>query len=193
MRPGRGCQAVTDLYTLPEAAVLGGKSYPHRTAWQDMLKLLRLLADEEKPAFLRWQIALAYFYLQPVPEECTAQAAEYLSAFLTAGQSAVPGPKLFDWEQDAAAIIADVNAAAGREVRSERAHFWTFLSWFHSIREGQLSNLITIRDKLRRGKKLEPYEQEFYRTHRDQVVLRRPMTAREEAEKQRLNQMLSGQ
>lgn len=184
---------MTDLYTLPASAVLGGKTYPHRTAWQDMLKLLQLLGDAERPAFLRWYTALAYFFLEPVPQTLTGEAAEYLSRFLTCGQEAAPGPKLFDWEQDAAAIIADINASAGREIRSEQAHWWTFLSWFHGIREGQLSNLITIRDKLRRGKKLEAYEQEFYCTHRQQVILRRPGTPEEEAEKQRLNRLLNGE
>lgn len=182
---------MTDLYTLPRQAVLEGRAYPHRTAWQDMLKLLQLLADESRPEALRWQIAICYFFTEDIPPELTVQAAQYIGDFLTAGQPAAPGPKLFDWELDAGAIISDINAAAGREIRAEQAHWWTFLSWFHGIREGQLSNLLTIREKLRRGKKLESYEQEFYRTHRDQVLLRRPPSHAEEAEKQRLNQMLT--
>lgn len=181
---------MTDLYTLPEAAVLGGKTYPHRTAWQDMLKLLQVLGNEDRPAFLRWYTALSYFYRKPIPEKLAAEAAAYLSDFLTCGQEAAPGPKLMDWQQDAGAIMADINAVAGREVRSEQAHWWTFLGWFHSIRQGQLSNLVSIRDKLRRGKKLEDWEQEFYRANRNQVLLQSRESPEDKAAKQRLNALL---
>ena len=70
-------------------------------------------------------------------------------------------PKLMDWEQDARAIVADVNKVAGMEIRAlTYLHWWTFLSWFHAIGEGQLSTVVSIRDKLRRGKKLEQWEKE---------------------------------
>ena len=50
-------------------------------------------------------------------------------------------------------IIADINKVAGTEVRSlSFLHWWTFLSFFHAIGEGQLSTLISIREKLRTGK-----------------------------------------
>ena len=115
----------------------------------------------------------------------------YLSSFLTCGDPGSPGPKLLDWQRDAAAIIADVNAVAGREVRAEAyLHWWSFLSFFHSIREGQLSFLVNLREKLRRGEKLEPQEQQFYVNHKDAVVLRRNDPP--DPEKQRLLALLGG-
>ena len=46
--------------------------------------------------------------------------------------------------------------------------------------------MVTLRDKLRRGKKLESWELEFYRTHRAAVDLRPAADPDADAEKQRL-------
>ena len=177
-------------YTLPDSAVLGGREYPHRTDFREMLKVFSVLNDGEKPEILRWYTAISYFFTVDIPPRHFGEAMEYLAQFLTCGEMGRPGPKLFDWEQDATAIIADVNAAAGREVRQEKLHWWTFLSYFHGIKEGQLSNLITIRQKLRRGEKLEAHEQEFYRANPERVVLRK--NSAPDPEKARLIAMLDG-
>ena len=88
-------------------------------------------------------------------------------------------------------IVADVNKVAGCEVRAlPFCHWWTFIAWFNAIGEGQLSTVVSIRDKLRRGKKLEKWEQEFYRDHKRQVNLKQRYTAEELAEQERLKKLL---
>jgi hypothetical protein len=100
-------------------------------------------------------------------------------------------PKLLDWDQDAQVIIADINKVAGTEVRSlPFLHWWTFLSFFHAIGEGQLSTLISIREKLRTGKKLEKWEQEYCRRNRSRVALPKKYSPEELAEQERLKRLL---
>ena len=118
---------------------------------------------------------------------------EYLAAFISCGEknNARPGPVLMDWEQDARAIIADVNRVAGLEVRAlPYLHWWTFLSFFQAIGEGQLSTLVSIRDKLRKGKKLENWEKEFYRENKQRVDIPKRYSAEELAEQERLKKLL---
>jgi len=68
--------------------------------------------------------------------------------------------------------VADVNRVAGCEIRRlDFLHWWTFLAWFHSIGEGQLSTLVRIRRKLRQGKKLDEEEAAFYRENPEAVKL----------------------
>ena len=43
--------------------------------------------------------------------------------------------------------------------------------------------MVAIRDKLRCGKRLENWELDYYRTHREAVELRAPASAEENAEK----------
>ena len=96
-----------------------------------------------------------------------------------------------DWEQDAHAIIADVNKVAGCEVRSlPYLHWWTFLSYFQAIGEGQLSTLVSIRDKIRRGKKLEKWEQDYYRENKNRIDFKKKYSAEDIAEQERLKKLL---
>lgn len=182
---------MTALWSLPSSALIGGVRYSHRTDFRVMLKLLSCLADPSRPELLRWYIALELFYEEPIPREHVAEAMEYLSGFLRCGAKETPGPKLFDWQHDAAVIIAEVNKAAGFEVRErEHVHWWTFLSYFHAIGQGQLASLVALREKIARGRKLEPYERDYYRAHKAQVDLPREESDHDRAEKQRLLDLL---
>lgn len=180
------------LWQLPEKAVLGDEEYRLHTDYRDILEIFSYLNDPDLPDFVRWEVALALFYDRPVPEQHRLEAAKFLSSFLTGGQKeGKPGPRLLDWEQDAPAIIADVNKVAGQEIRAlPYLHWWTFLGWFQSIGEGNLSTLVSIRDKLRRGKKLEPWEQEYYRRNKSRVKLQKNYSAEELAEQARLQALL---
>lgn len=183
---------MTELYRLPETACIGGRVYGLHTDFRVILQILQCLEEPGLPALLRWRVALGLFYDSPVPREHREEAMAYLAEFLRCGQpEGQPGAKLLDWQQDADAIISGVNAAAGREVRAlPKVHWWTFLSWFHAMPPGQLSTVVSIRDKLRRGKQLEAWEKEFYRENKQKVDLKRPESDEEKAEKERLNRLI---
>ncbi len=180
------------LWSLPTSAVIGGTEYSINADFRDILEIFRYLDDPDRPEYLRWRIAVALFYDGEIPEEHLQEAMEYLADFISCGdQSGKPGPKLLDWEQDAQAIVADVNKVAGSEIRSlPFLHWWTFVAYFNAIGEGQLSALVSIRDKLRRGKPLEKWEKEYYRKNQDRVDLKTRYSAEELAEQERLKKIL---
>ena len=178
---------------LPTQAVIGGRQYAIHSDFRDILEIFSYLDDPELPEYLRWQIALALFYEGSIPPEQQPEAVEYLLSFLNCGkaESSKPGPKLLDWEQDAPMIVADVNKVAGQEVRAlPFVHWWTFLSWFHAVGEGQLSTVVSIRDKLRRGKKLEGWEKDFYRENKSAVDIRKRYSKEELEEQEKLKMLL---
>lgn len=184
---------MTDLWQLPRAVTLGEESVPIHADYRDILEIMGYLDDPALPEFLRWDIALALFYEGDVPPAHRQQAMEALSDFIRCGAPDTPGPRLLDWQQDAAMIISDVNKTAGQELRSlPFLHWWTFLGWFHAIGQGQLSTVVGIRDKLRRGQKLEGWERDFYRQNKALVELKKQLTDAEQAEKDRLNRLLDG-
>ena len=180
------------LWQLPTSTVLAGKTYPIHADFRDILEIFSYLDDPDLAEFVRWRIGVGLFYEGEVPEEVLSEAIEYLIEFISCGQpEQKPGPKLLDWETDAMTIISDVNKVAGQEIRSlPFVHWWTFMAWFHGIGEGQLSTLVGIREKLHRGKKLEKWEQEFYRNNKKMVDLARRYTEEEQEEIDRLNKML---
>lgn len=177
---------------LPETAEIGGKTYQINTDFRDVLEIMQYLEDPDRPEYLRWMIAVALFYEGDIPSEHQTEAMEYLADFISCGdKDTKPGPKLLDWEQDAQAIIADVNKVAGTEIRAvQYMHWWTFLSYFQAIGEGQLSTVVSIRDKLRRGKPLEKWEQDYYRKNKERIDLRKRYSAEELAEQERLKKLL---
>lgn len=183
---------MTDLWQLPKKAVIGAGEYGIDPDFRNILDIFKYLDDRTLPEYLRWQIALGLFYDKPIPKEDQHQAIQALCRFIAGGEENRGLPhKLLDWQLDADLIVSDVNKVAGLEIRAlPYVHWWTFLSWFHGIRDGQLSLVVTIRDKLRRGKKLEMWEQEYFRLHKDRILMRPPLSPREQAEKARLEQML---
>lgn len=181
------------IWQLPTKAVIGGTEYDLHGDFRDILEIFSYLNDESLPEPFRWQIALGLFYEQPIEWLHQQEAMEYLCGFIAGGneQQGKTGPKLIDWQLDGELIVADVNKAAGQEIRLlPFVHWWTFLSWFHAIGEGQLSTVVSIRDKLRRGKKLEKWEKDFYRENKSRVDMKRPLSQQEQQEKQKLEELL---
>lgn len=66
------------------------------------------------------------------------------------------------------------------------------MAYFNAIGEGQLSTLVSLRDKLSRGKKLEKWEQEYYRKNKSRVDLKKRYSAEDLAEQERLKKLLNG-
>ncbi|MBQ3000393.1 MAG: hypothetical protein IJD63_01450 [Oscillospiraceae bacterium] len=178
---------------LPQTAVIGGREYKLRCDFRDVLKIFSYFGDPNLADVLKWQIALNLFYEGEIPAAHRNQAMAYLADFITCGKRETGGgARLLDWEQDAHIIIGEVNRVAGCEIREKAfIHWWTFLSYFYAIGEGQLSFLVSLRRKRLRGEKLTDWEQQYVRENRETVELR-PKYSREEAEERaRLLRLLS--
>lgn len=183
-----------NTWSLPKTATIGGKQYSLNTDFRDVLEIIRYLTDENRPMYMRWRIAIGLFFDQEVPEEYHQEAMQYLSDFISYGaQDSKPGPKLIDWEQDANLIVGEVNKVAGCEIRSiPFVHWWTFLSYFQGIGEGQLSTVVSIRKKKAQRKKLEKWEQEFYSANKTMIDLKTKETEEERRIKEQMILWLDG-
>lgn len=184
-------------WDLPTKASIGGEIYGIHADFRDILYLQKYLNDPDLPEFMRWKTALALFYDREIPAKDLEEATRWMVDFLCCGEQpasdAEKAPQLIDWERDAQMIVAEVNKVAGQEIRHlPFVHWWTFVAWFNAIGDGQLATVVSIREKLRRGKKLEKFEQEYYRKNKARIDLRRRETVEERAEKERLLTLLDG-
>ena len=180
-------------WKLPTDAVIGGKRYEIHSDFRDILEIFAYFSDPDLPTYLQWRIAMALFYEGEIPSKDWPEAMQYLSEFLCGGmpETATPGPQLLDWQQDGDMIVADINKVAGQEIRAlSYVHWWTFLSWFHAIGDGQLSTVISIRNKLSKGKKLEGWEKDYYREHKHRVELPKRYSRQELQQRQQLKDLL---
>ena len=180
-------------WELPKSVEINGKKYAINTDYRDILEIIGYLTDPDKPAYIKWSIAIALFYKDEIPSNLMPEATEELAKFIGENEEddGQIHPKLIDWEQDSKAIIADVNKVAGYEIRSvPYLHWWTFLSYFRGIGEGQLSTIVSIRSKKARHKKLDKWEQEFYSENRSAIDFKTHYTQEELEEQERIKKLL---
>ena len=173
------------VWSLPTSTVIDGTRYRFNADFRDILQIVEYLNDEKRPVFIRWRIALELFYEDQVLPEHQTKAIEYLAKFISYGEEkSKQAHKLIDWEQDAQLIIGDINKVAGTEIRGMSfLHWWTFLTYFYGIGEGMLSSVVSIRNKKAKRKKLEKWEEEYYKENKEMIDFRTNAYEEKEAEK----------
>ena len=91
-------------------------------------------------------------------------------------------PQLMDWQHDFKQLAPPISRILGYDVRTpdKYTHWWTFLGGYMEIGECTFSNVVSIRSKKAKGKKLEKWEEEFYRENRKMIDLPLLLTTEEQ-------------
>lgn len=182
---------------LPTELEVNGNSYKIRADFRIALLIFQAINDPDLLEKEKGFIYLDAFYedLDSMPIEDYQEAMEREAWFLDGGRVIEQNhhqKKLIDWEQDEQLLFPAVNKVAGTETRSlPFLHWWTFLGFFNEIGENSLfANVISIRSKKAKGKKLEKYEQEFYKENKDIIDIKTQYSEEEKAEIERLKKLL---
>lgn len=90
-------------------------------------------------------------------------------------------PPLMNWEFDFDKIAPPISRVLGYDVRmpDHYCHFWTFLGAYMEIGDCYFAQIVAIRNKRAKGKKLEKWEREFYEEHRAEIDLPLRLSAEE--------------
>ena len=76
------------------------------------------------------------------------------------------------WEKDFDIISSAINKNNSEDIRAvPYMHWWTFIGKYMEIGESVFSTVVSIRDKLQKGEKLEKWESEFYSHNKNRVDL----------------------
>ena len=168
------------MYTLPITVNVDGKEYSIRNKadYRTILGVIDVCTDPELTQEERTLSAFIVFFdgldtiedifyefgTAELLEEALHQVMRFINLNDDDSTSTINKVKLIDWQQDENLIISAVNNVAKTEVRAlEYLHWWTFISYYMSIGESALSNVVAIRHKIAKGKPLEKFEQEFKR------------------------------
>lgn len=190
-------------WNLPTALNVGGRNYKIRTDYRVILDILTAMndsdildpgmtEDEKQAEKVLTMLQILYIDFDRMPPSDWKEASEKACEFIDCGirDDGTPKPRLMDWEQDAPIIVPAVNKVCNFDVRSVKyMHWWTFFGYYMEIGECMLSTVVSIRDKKRRGKKLEKWEQEFYRNNKKLVDLKTKKIERSEEEKEALRKL----
>lgn len=182
---------------LPTSLLVGETSYPIETDFRNILTILSACNDPELSAAEQLEVMMKRMYREhfyDILPEHMEEAILQAKWFVDCGREdddKKPPLKVLDWEQDEAIIFPAVNKAAGTETRSlPYLHWWTFMGYFMEIEEGTFSTVLGIRQKKAKHKKLEKWEQEFYRNNRKLCDLKKRYTEEERAEIDYWNKLL---
>lgn len=190
-------------WKLPTSLNVGGINYKIRTDYRVILDILAAMndpdiltpemsEDEMHAEKVLTMLQILYIDFGRMPMSDWTEAAEKACEFIDCGlrDDGAPKPRLMDWEQDAPIIVPAVNKVCNFDVRSvQYMHWWTFFGYYMEIGECMLSTVISIRDKKRRGKKLEKWEQEFYRNNKHLVDLKSKKIERSAEEQEALREL----
>lgn len=159
-----------NMYSLPTTVIAGEQTLHIRNDgdWRMVIDVNIALADPELSDDEKVICAMMIFYDSPIEEIADLEAAARgMMAFLSAGTDdakSKASPKLIDWEGDAPLIMSGINKVLGHEVRAvSYLHWWTFIAAYMAIGDSALATVVSIRDKITKGKKLEKHEKEFRR------------------------------
>lgn len=180
---------------LPKTLSVNGKVYAIRTDFRDVLKIVCAFEDAELEDSEKIYICLFILYedFESMSESDYEAAFQAALEFIDHGgqQEKAKSPRIMDWEQDENILFPAINKVAGFETRAvEYLHWWTFLGYFMEITDGVFSQVLGIRTKKAKHKKLDKWEREFYSKNKTLCVLRPKLTAQEEEAKNKLNKLL---
>lgn len=185
------------LWEFPKSLKVGGVYYDIRSDYRDVLNIINALndpdtmgEDDKETSVIRSRILLEIMYLNygDIPQDRLEEALNAAKEFIDMGiAEESKKPRIMDWEQDAHAIIPAINKNLNMEIRAcDYLHWWTFLGAYMEIGESLFSSIISIRQKKLKGKKLEKWEEEFYKENKSFIDLKsKSQRSTEEREKLR--------
>lgn len=189
-------------WKLPTSLEVGGKEYAIRTDYRVILDILAAMndpeifepgmtEDEKKIEQTMTMLQILYIDFDSIPPKDYQEAAEKAVDFIDCGIKGdnKPKPRTMDWEQDAPIIAPEVSKVAGRDIRVGETHWWEFFGYYLGIGEGVFNTIVSIREKRRKGKKLEKWEKEFYQNNKNLIDLKVKKAERSDEEKEALRNL----
>jgi hypothetical protein len=179
------------IYSLPYYVEVGNTRLNIRNNcdFRVVLDAIAALNDEELDEQQRILCAMLIFYGEEELSKTidVEEAARQMMIVINGGEEDEeqdqPKPQLMDWQHDFPQLAPPIGKVLGYDVRTpdKFTHWWTFLGGYSEIDgECTFANIITIRSKRKKGKKLEKWEEEFYRENRKMVDLPLKITKEEQ-------------
>lgn len=179
-------------YGLPTKVNICGEFHPVRYDFRVILDIFEALNDPNLNANERAIAVLTMFYPDYESISDYKTAIKELYKFINCGEESEKSKKqqkLIDWSQDYKLIVSPINRVLGKEIRSipydiktntGGLHWWTFVSAFQEIGDCFFAQVVRIRNKKAKGKRLDKSEQEFYRQNKNIILIKTRYSDEEE-------------
>lgn len=176
------------MWDLPTSVEIDGSKYKitNKCDYRMVLDVICALNDNELDDEQKVRTALYIFYEDIRPCQNIEKAIKEMYKIISYGEEddgqSENKPPLMNWEHDFPQIAPPVSRVLGYDVRTpdRYTHWYTFLGGYMEIGECTFQNVVSIRSKRAKGKKLEQWEQEFYRENKKMVDLPQNLTEEEQ-------------
>ena len=176
-------------WDLPISVKIDGKEYSIRNKcdYRVVLDVISALNDNDLDIQHRLHCALFIFYEDLSGCQSIETAIKEMFKVINNGDEEAEAdgakPRLMDWEHDFKHLAPPISRILGYDVRmpDKYTHWYSFLGGYMEIGECAFSTIVSIRSKRAKGKKLEKWELEFLREHRQMIDLPQKLTAEEQS------------
>jgi hypothetical protein len=176
------------IWDLPVAVEIDGKEYAIRNKcdYRVVLDVIEALTDDELEMENRVQCALFIFYedLSGCEDlkKATSEMIKIINYDEQSNEVEDNKPPIMSWQHDFPHIAPPISRVLGYSVRDTNhyTHWFDFMGAYHEIGDCFWARVISIRSKRMRGKKLEDWEQEFYRENKKIIDLPHKLTDEEQ-------------
>lgn len=180
------------MWDLPKFVEIDGTNHKIRNDcdYRVVLDTISALDDNELTDEDKIESALFIFY-EDIDKISDVQTAFFeMLRIINLGdeikESELEQSKLMDWEHDFKNISPPISRVLGYSVRDSKnyTHWYDFIGAYMEIGDCYFAQIVSIRNKQQKGKKLENYEKDFYLEHKKDIDLPIKLS---EAEKEWLN------
>lgn len=168
-------------YDLPVAVEIDGQQFKIRENcdYRIILRCINALNDGDLTDDQKIQCAIIIFYEDYNLITNPQKAAEEMFRIIGYNEPQEAGtqkPPLMDWNKDFQQLAPPISRIIGYDIRTpgKYTHWWTLVGGYMEIGECTFATIVSIRSKKQKGKKLEKWEQEYYRDNRQKVELQTP-------------------
>lgn len=174
------------MWSLPTSVVIDGVTHNIRNKcdFRVVLDVISALNDKELDDESRVKCALFIFYDDVEKISNYQSAVDEMMKIINLGDVSSEDepqmPKVMDWEYDYNNIVPPINRVLGYSVRDENkyTHWWDFIGAYMEIGDCYFAQIISVRLKKAKGKKLDKPDEQFYREHKKEIDL--PMNLTED-------------
>ncbi len=161
-------------WSLPTTVPVRGQERAIRSDFRAVLDALAALMDTDLPEPARSAAFLEILYpdWQSLPDanEALAAALQFINLGEPVPEHQPERPRLVHWDKDVQLIAPAVDKVLGYSCRAcTYLHWWDFVGAFRNIGDGLFAQVVNIRNKRAKGKKLDKAEQEFARDNADLI------------------------
>lgn len=167
------------MWDLPKTVEINEKTLKIRNDcdYRVVLDVISALNDDELDDNTKIQCALFIFY-ENIEEITDLQVAvDEMMKIINCGdeqdENGPPKPKTMDWEHDFNNIAPPISRVLGYSVRDSKnyTHWYDFIGAYMEIGDCYFAQVVSIRNKRLKGKKLDESDREFYREHKKDIDL----------------------